>query len=523
MNLDLEKSLQSILKDDRRGDNPIPDSLRFSYFLPYKDRLFKEIKEEFNRNNYSVKPLLQIDVPKSNFTIRPMARPEIKDWIIYQALVDYLISIIVRKVSRRSYSILNFKNKGSIDGWYLFDEKSRELYEKGFRYAVITDITGYFENIDLNELRNKLINYTNGNLDNKKIVDFLHNKFLLPWSSVRINGFGLPQGPAASSFLGDIYLDNIDREMEKRRGYIRYMDDIRIFCKSEIEAKKALIDIVKTLRNYKLNINSKKTKILINNQIENLLFDPKKTILNTIQNALSSKEIEIINSIIPLLIDDIFVAGFSDSFFSDRYLRFSLFRLSVLKESGIKFNDNKVINLILANFKNKPHHAYNFCNFLSLYDQNLKISDFFIKFLKSRENIYEWQELHILRTLLEINLRLNKREINIFFNRFKDRNRHWANRSLYALLIGRCGKPADRELISDEFNLVEDCELKKNILLSIQQLGIASRNSFYKKNRDKVYPSFFVDYIKNLNKPIYFKTSERVKITTIEELEDKFY
>jgi hypothetical protein len=524
--LDLEKAFNSILKDDKRGDNPIPDPLRFSYFSLNNKDVLGELSKNIKNGEYEVKPLLTIDVPKGNFTIRPMARPEIQDWIIYQALIDYLVPQIINKVSKRSFSILNFKNpKSRIDPWKKFDEKNRQLYQSGYLFVVSTDISAYFENIDLNELRKKLVNHISSNNGRaKEIIDFLFNKFLIPWSSGRVKGFGLPQGPTASTFLGDVYLDNIDREMENEKGYLRYMDDIRIWCKSEVEAKKALIKIIKSLRKYKLNINAKKTKILKYKEIEKELFDPKKSILDSVQDAFNSKNIAKIQTIIPILVNDIFKGGFSDKNpFDKRHINFANFRLSLLKMSGVDFDDKTVINLIIQNFTNKPQHADDFCSFLALYPRNEKIANFLLKFLFSKENIYEWQELHVLRALLEIEIKINKNFLKKFYKRFQDKNRHWANRSLYCLLIGKYGKNTDRELLIDEFDSAEFDELRKNIILSVQELGIASRNDFYKKASGKIWSQVFVQYVKNLKQPMYFLPYDRIKIKKLKELEAKYF
>ena len=526
MKLDLKKALISILKDDKRGDNPIPDPLRFSYFGLNKEEILEEISKNIQNGKYKTKPLLSIDVPKGNFTIRPMARPEIQDWLVYQALVDYLIPRIVNKVSKRSFSILNFKNpKRRIDSWKKFDEKNRQLFNSGYFFVVSTDISCYFENIDLSELRKKLINHINpGDKETTAVIDFLYNNFLLPWSSGRVEGFGLPQGPTASTFLGDVYLDNIDREMENEKGYFRYMDDIRIWCKSEIEAKKALVKIIKSLRKYKLNINAKKTRILKNKEIEKELFDPKKSILDSIQNAFDSKNITKIQAVIPILINDIFKGGFSDKNpFDKRHINFAIFRLSVLKMSGIDFDEKNVVDLIIQNFNKKPQHADDFCSFLALYPWSKKITNFLLRFLFSKENIYEWQELHILRALLEMRIKINKALLKKLYRRFQDKNRHWAVRSLYCLLVGKYGKNTDRELLIDEFDSTDFDELRKNIILAVQELGMVSRNDFYRKIKKKIWPEIFIQYVKNLKQPMYFRPYDRIKIETLEEGEVRYF
>ena len=74
---------------------------------------------------------------------------------------------------------------------------------------------------------------------------------------------GLPQNRDASSFIANIVLDAVDKSMvNKGYDYFRYVDDIRIICTDEFEAKRALNDLIFELRKFGLNINSKKTVIL---------------------------------------------------------------------------------------------------------------------------------------------------------------------------------------------------------------------------------------------------------------------
>jgi len=333
--LNFNSALKNIIKQELKGSNPIPDILGFLHIKSIYGNDFNKILNEMLQNNIvnidkvNRLPLLKIDVPKPNFTIRPMARPNIIEWLFYEAIINYFTKLILKnkEICKPSYSILNFlKEKGNKkeNPWIKFDNKSRDLYyNDGYKWAVVTDITGYYENISLTELRRRIIDFI-GNDDDLKLIDFLL-KMLKNWSRERIEDYGIPQGPSASGFLGDIFLDSIDRIMEKYEGYFRYMDDIRIFCKEEIQVKLALKDLVLALRNLKLNINAKKTDILYDKQIESKLFDPKKVSLDSIEIAMETEEDNTIKSIaIPGLLQLANEAFYNDEF-EKRHIVFFLF------------------------------------------------------------------------------------------------------------------------------------------------------------------------------------------------------
>jgi hypothetical protein len=114
MSFNFKKALKRIVIEELKGNNPVPDILSFFHLKPlYEDKLFNILENLFNDyedGNRSPIPLLKIDVPKPNFTIRPMSRPETKDWILYEAIVESISNGIMRdkNICKRSYSFLNF-------------------------------------------------------------------------------------------------------------------------------------------------------------------------------------------------------------------------------------------------------------------------------------------------------------------------------------------------------------------------------------------------------------------------------
>ena len=537
MKLDLNTALKRIISEELRGNNPVPDILGFLHlkhlFKPNFSTEIGSLFKKYEEETQIPEPLLRIDVPKANFTIRPMARPSVRDWLIYEAIIDYLAKEVLKnaEICQRSFSILNFKDRSrkKTNAWLKFDEYCREYYKKGYKYCVTADLTGYYENINLEELRRRILNYLGDNGD-KLIIDVLF-KLLRKWSDERISGYGLPQGPPASSFLADIYLDYVDRIMEKYEGYFRYMDDIRIFCKREIEAKIALKDLIIALRNVKLNINAKKTSILKSREIEERLFDPHKSLLDIIDTIMESGNKKLIEEkVIPALLK-LFEDAFSNDPFEKTHLNFSLYRLSILKNSDFNFDTTKVIQIIKNNFISKPHHTGLFCDFLSMFPNNENIVKFLLEFLKLENNIYEWQELKILQTLLKFDVRINREDIEFFLKSAKDTNKHYAVRGFYFLLVGKYGNNRDRELIVDtydnSYDSLSETYTKLAVILAVQELGEASRNDFYSRVKrhesDDVKIKQFVDYVKSLESPIYYLTTEKPKIETYEKYERPLY
>lgn len=208
------------------------------------------------------------------------------------------------------------------------------------------------------------------------------------------------------------------------------------------------------------------------------------------------------------------------------HLNFALYRLGILHNSGLNFNKTVIIEDIRKNIVLKPHHSGLFCNFLSLFPNDKTIPKFLISFLKSKDNIYEWQELKVLQSLLRFNFKANQREINFFLNYARNSAKHSAIRAFYFLLAGKHGSNRDRDLIIDSYNRLSDVYTKMAVILSVQELGVPTRNDFYariKRGENNEGSTQFIEYVKSLLKPIYFLTIERPKIEIYEQTEELYY
>ena len=80
---------------------------------------------------------------------------------------------------------------------------------------------------------------------------------------LRATEIGVPQGGPLCPLLGNIMLNELDHELE-RRGYkfVRYADDMVIFCRSKASAAQTLEHIIAYIeRKLFLKVNREKTVV----------------------------------------------------------------------------------------------------------------------------------------------------------------------------------------------------------------------------------------------------------------------
>lgn len=206
------------------------------------------------------------DVPKENGLIRPGAHLSYSDRLIYAACVGACLPAI-HKTLKWAQGVKDFSYRLASDpsnpkwlrdrftGWQDFRFNSIALIEAGAAYVVITDITAFYENIDLNLLMSDLRSTGAPAAAIGQISSCLNK-----WA--QIPGRGIPQGQSPSDILAKLYLNSVDENL-RNMGYthLRYVDDIRLFCGSLLEAKRALVDLSRLLRKRGLNLQSAKSEI----------------------------------------------------------------------------------------------------------------------------------------------------------------------------------------------------------------------------------------------------------------------
>ena len=293
------------------------EALKGGWYLAYNDlkRDFLEvpfIKEQFASNldenlnelvrqlkteQFRHKNVIRIAVTKGNLSTRPGAFIPLESRIVLFAtikliakqlddrLIENVFSCRVKKkikdklFQESSLGMPPFIKQKTIyslidpfeawyDVWPKFERESVDVCIHGdHKYMAVTDISAYFENIQLEILRDQLLSYLP---DEQQITNLFIGAFS-SWTSETPQGRkylrGIPQGSDIPRFFGNLFLVPIDLVLKELNGeleiiYYRYMDDIRIFAKTELSAKQAILGFETEIRKRHLNLQSAKTKIL---------------------------------------------------------------------------------------------------------------------------------------------------------------------------------------------------------------------------------------------------------------------
>ena len=232
-----------------------------------------------------------IAVPKPHCHVRPGADLTLSDQVVYAALVEHMRAQIAEALGPRSgnpdysYQLRSDRLHAHwfepfFGPWQAFDRDSAAALDAGIQYVVVADVAGCYEDIDLSTLRSDLNGLGVDSAVLAELMECLHR-----WA--RVQRRGLPQGYSPSDVLAKLYLRAVDLTLiAEGFTHRRWVDDFRVFCANEAEARRAIIVLADALGRRGLILQTAKTKTLTA-EAARQRFTEVPTLLNPIQTEVA--------------------------------------------------------------------------------------------------------------------------------------------------------------------------------------------------------------------------------------------
>jgi hypothetical protein len=447
---------------------------------------------------YRPSPMLVCDVPKARGGIRPGSHLVITDRVIYAACVGACLPQILRTIEW-SQGKVDFAYQLSADttqrrwlrsqfaGWQDFRAQSLAALDKGYSYVVIADISAFFDNIDLATLVSDLKQIKADDTVVQQLSGCLNRWCLM-------QGRGIPQGQSASDILAKLYLNSIDANLQAM-GYVhlRYVDDFRIFCKSKVEAKKALADLTRLLRKrgpYSQGTKSDihradEARALIEGVLPELNRVARQFVAEIVRTSglgdpyLSVPEAETIllqnPSDAPLdLIRDAYKAYFIDS--ADTTFNHTLFRF-LLNRLG-KSEDDFAVGHCLSMFERHPEETHTVLEYFAAVEAISNIEKDLLAFLTSEEALYPYQVYQIVEWLNEEAADPSQELVAVVRRLTFDNAQPAYVRAVARQFIGVFGTTADLERLEASYAEIGNSMEQAQIMCSLLRMERQRRNAF---------------------------------------------
>jgi hypothetical protein len=243
--------LKHAVRQGSQRNDLLPPRYEDSVLGEVGNRFSESLQSKLERGKYEPTPAATVHVPKPGNTTRPAALLTLSDRVLYDAIVATLRPRIETGLLGAEITIWP-RGHAADKAWDRFERCPLDV---GLDFVARADITGFYESIDHERLRDVLIDLTGRRHEVNALIEFL--------SRVMQSTKGVPQGLDASDPLATAFLSSVDAHMA-RSGvtYFRHGDDIRICSSSRAEARSSLFEFERSLREVGLLVNSTKSIIM---------------------------------------------------------------------------------------------------------------------------------------------------------------------------------------------------------------------------------------------------------------------
>jgi group II intron reverse transcriptase/maturase len=240
----------------RNGGAPGIDGMTTQQLRDHVRQHWESIRHKLLEGTYVPSPVRRVEIPKPNGGTRLLGIPTVLDRWIQQMLLQVLQAIFEPLFHASSYGFRPRRNAHDAV------RAAQGYVQEGKDWVIDMDVTKFFDRVNHDILIARI-----GQTVRDKRVLRLIGRYLragvMTEGVVQSSEEGTPQGGPLSPLLGNIYLDALDQELERRGlAFSRYADDCNIYVSSQRAADRVLTSITQWMaRHLRLEVNATKSGV----------------------------------------------------------------------------------------------------------------------------------------------------------------------------------------------------------------------------------------------------------------------
>ncbi len=254
--------LHEAYRHTRKNSSPGVDGITAKQYGEDLEANLIDLHERLKSGRYKAPPVLRAWLEKENGKRRPIGKPTFEDKIVQRAVVMLLEPIYEQVFHDISHGFRRGRSQHRA-----LKELRENLIDLRINWIVIADITGLFDNLDHEILRNLIKKRMNDGTLLRLIGKWL-KAGVMEGDSIHHPEQGTPQGGVISPILSNIFLhyvlddwykQEVAPRLKGRSFLIRWADDFIIGCEYKSDAERVMAILPKRFERFKLSLHPDKT------------------------------------------------------------------------------------------------------------------------------------------------------------------------------------------------------------------------------------------------------------------------